>query len=111
MPAEPVRFEELNTDYFERMPSVAAKKVAPDLRVQNFTEVTRSYSEKAAIAEAGRCFVCGSCAGCEVCATFCPDFSVLVQDYSAEIDYRYCKGCGICVRECPRGVIATRTDD
>jgi NADPH-dependent glutamate synthase beta subunit-like oxidoreductase len=111
MPAEPVRFEELNTDYFERMPSVAAKKTAPDLRVHNFAEVTRTYGEKAASAEAGRCFVCGSCAGCEVCATFCPDFSVLVQDYSAQIDYRYCKGCGICVRECPRGVIATRTDD
>ncbi len=111
MPAEPVRFEELNTDYFDRTPSVAAKKIAPDRRVRNFAEVTRTYGEKAAIAEAGRCFVCGSCAGCEVCATFCPDFSVLVQDYSAEIDYRYCKGCGICVRECPRGVIATRTDD
>jgi NADPH-dependent glutamate synthase beta subunit-like oxidoreductase len=111
IPADPVRFDELNTDYFERTPSVGARKAPPELRVRDFSEVSRTYAEAAAIGEAGRCFVCGSCAGCEVCATFCPDFSVSVQDYSAEIDYRYCKGCGICVRECPRGVIATRTDE
>jgi NADPH-dependent glutamate synthase beta subunit-like oxidoreductase/Pyruvate/2-oxoacid:ferredoxin oxidoreductase delta subunit len=110
-PADPVRFEELNTDYFERAASFVAKRTAPEVRVRNFSEVTRTYGEKAAIGEAGRCFICGSCAGCEVCATFCPDFSVLVQDYSALIDYTYCKGCGICIRECPRGVIVTRQDD
>lgn len=109
--ADPVRFDELNTDYFERAPAVAAGKRPVALRIRGFNEVGRTYSEKAAGAEAGRCFICGSCAGCEVCATFCPDFSVQVRDYRAMIDYTYCKGCGICIRECPRGVIATRADE
>lgn len=105
---DPVRFDELNTDYFEPMSSVAAKKILPEVRVRDFSEITRTYSEQEAMAESGRCFVCGSCIGCEICATFCPDFSVSVQDDSAVIDYTYCKGCGICVRECPRGVMVTR---
>jgi len=108
IPADPVRFEELNTDYFDLTASIAAKKTSPETRIRGFSEITRTYNERAATGEAGRCFVCGSCAGCEVCATFCPDFSVRVRDNSALIDYAYCKGCGICARECPRGVITTR---
>ncbi len=111
IPIDPVRFEELNTDYFEETASVAAKRKSAEVRVQDFSEITRTYSPRAAVTESGRCFVCGSCVGCEVCATFCPDFSVSVQGDSALIDYRYCKGCGICIRECPRGVIVTRETD
>jgi NADPH-dependent glutamate synthase beta subunit-like oxidoreductase/Pyruvate/2-oxoacid:ferredoxin oxidoreductase delta subunit len=110
IPTDPVRLEELNTDYFDRTASVAAKKVPPEVRVRNFSEITRTYSEKAAVTESGRCFICGSCVGCEVCATFCPDFSISVGGDSASIDYTYCKGCGICIRECPRGVIVTRQE-
>ena len=74
VPSDPVRFDELNADYFEQVPSVVAKKTVPEVRVRDFSEVTRTYGEKAAVSEAGRCFVCGSCAGCEVCATFCRTF-------------------------------------
>lgn len=103
IPIEPVRFDELNTDYFERTPPVATQKIPPEVRVRDFSEIARTYDKEEAIAEADRCFVCGSCVGCEVCATFCPDFSVRVEDDAARIDYTYCKGCGICIRECPGG--------
>ncbi len=109
IPADPVRFEELNTDYFEPAKPVAAEKLDPEVRIRDFSQITRTYSSTEAAVESGRCFVCGSCVGCEICATYCPDFSVSVRDDAALIDYDYCKGCGICVRECPRGVMVTRT--
>ncbi len=108
IPLDPVGFDELNTDYFEQTPSVPTKRISPKARIRDFSEIARTYKEHEAITEAERCFVCGSCVGCEVCATFCPDFSVRVEDNAARIDYAYCKGCGICVRECPRGVVVTR---
>lgn len=50
------------------------------------------------------------CAGCLLCAKYCPPGVVTVAGgagkYEVGVDLRYCKGCGICARVCPRGCIA-----
>jgi len=100
-----VSYSEVNTAYFERTEPISPSKLAPEIRVKGLEEIVQTIDEQGAVRESSRCFVCGSCVGCEVCAAFCPDFSVEVSGNAAEIDYAYCKGCGICARECPRGVI------
>ncbi len=63
-------------------------------------------SEEEVRAEAGRCFSCGTCNGCDNCWILCPEGCIVKE---GETEYRtdedYCKGCGICAQECPRGVI------
>jgi len=65
--------------------------------------VNNTLTDAQAIAEAERCFGCGTCLHCDVCMTFCPDVAIS-KDEAGEyiIDYDHCKGCGICVSECPR---------
>ncbi len=40
------------------------------------------------------------CNGCGLCAMYCPDGCVLVENKKYYPDYQYCKGCGICAWEC-----------
>ncbi|MDI6893811.1 MAG: 4Fe-4S binding protein [Bacillota bacterium] len=50
------------------------------------------------------------CAGCLLCAKYCPPGVVTVAEsggtYEVGVDLRYCNGCGICARVCPRRCIA-----
>jgi len=56
------------------------------------------------LAEAGRCFSCGTCVVCDNCVTVCPDLAVRRAPAGGyEVLGDYCKGCGLCVRECPTG--------
>ncbi|MBQ4482295.1 MAG: 4Fe-4S binding protein [Lachnospiraceae bacterium] len=42
------------------------------------------------------------CKQCLLCAPFCPDSSIPVEDgRRGEFDYDHCKGCGICLKACP----------
>lgn len=42
------------------------------------------------------------CRQCLLCAPFCPDASIPVQEGKRlEFDYDHCKGCGICFTVCP----------
>ncbi len=103
-----IRFENLNTAYFEEEPRPQERQLPAAERVTSFAEVNRGYSEEVALNEARRCFSCGTCNECDNCLIFCPDVAVLRGDSDDEpfvFNYDYCKGCGICVSECPRHAI------
>ncbi len=94
---------------FAHAPQEAVAVLPPAWRRRRFTEVRLGYSDEPghhpAAEEAGRCFSCGVCNGCDRCLTYCPE-GILVRDSEGyRFDYDYCKGCGICATQCPRGVI------
>ncbi len=104
---EVVKFENLNTDYFEHERRHPMPERDVGQRIRGFDEVNLGYSAQAALAEAARCFNCGVCNQCDNCLVFCPDLAVLRNgDGAYRIDYDYCKGCGICAYECPRNAIS-----
>jgi len=105
VPTDPVTYSQINTDYFMKEARVPIKRLDLNERVGGFKEVSIGYTAEETQSGASRCFVCGSCIGCKVCETYCPDFSIAAEHTDVKINYDYCKGCGICVRECPRGVI------
>ncbi len=110
-PVEPelVRFEDLNLAYFEWDERRESAVRPPEERVKDFDEVALGLDEEQALAEASRCFNCGTCILCDNCLNFCPDVAVFRRNGSYpfyEINYDYCKGCGICAEECPRDAIS-----
>jgi NADPH-dependent glutamate synthase beta subunit-like oxidoreductase len=108
--AEPVTFDEINTDYFKKSERKRPERLTPEVRTVDFSEIESTLTPADSAQEASRCFVCGTCIDCKMCETFCPDFTVRAVKaagplgFGVEINYTYCKGCGICVRECPRGM-------
>lgn len=102
-----VRFEELNTIYFQYAERRERPRITLEERRTGFDEVKMRISGSMAMKEAQRCFHCGLCDHCDNCYLFCPDVSVVRDPGAAsrEIDYDYCKGCGVCVVECPRNAM------
>jgi Pyruvate/2-oxoacid:ferredoxin oxidoreductase delta subunit len=78
--------------------------------VADQAEVQLGLDAAQALAEAQRCFSCGSCIHCDQCVTYCPDLAVLRVDGGYRVNTDYCKGCGVCVRECPTGSMAMSED-
>jgi len=75
-------------------------------RLADAVEVRLGFDAARARAEAARCMSCGSCTGCDVCRTVCPDRAVIAGAPGAyRADAWRCKGCGLCAEECPRGVV------
>jgi 2-oxoacid:acceptor oxidoreductase delta subunit (pyruvate/2-ketoisovalerate family) len=107
-----VTFDELNTDYFEPSKRQRESKDLIKKRIKGFGEVTSGFTERVALAEAERCFSCGTCNECEICYVFCPDASIMKTEeiFSHQVDYDFCKGCGICFSECPRGAISLKEE-
>ncbi len=102
-----VRFEDLNLAYFEEEPRPKQAQAPAEERVKDFAEVNRGFDEEVAVAEAARCFSCGTCNQCDNCLIFCPDVAVLRDGEKPYVfNYDYCKGCGICFTECPRRAIS-----
>ncbi len=100
--------EAINLAYFARSTRERPLMLPVAERVAGFDEVCRGLSRPAAQREAGRCFHCGRCTGCDNCWLFCPDLAVARSNDGVgyQIDLAYCKGCAICAEECPRGAIS-----
>lgn len=97
---------ELNLAHFRHAPRTEDRLRPPWEARHDFGETNLGLERDAALAEAGRCFNCGVCNGCEVCLVFCPDVAITRREGGRfDIDYEHCKGCGVCAAECPRGAI------
>jgi NADPH-dependent glutamate synthase beta subunit-like oxidoreductase len=102
-----IRIGELNLLYFPVMRRTAIPELSGETRRHGMAEVIGGWGEGQASTEAGRCFNCGACTGCDNCLVFCPDVAIRRNQtpYTYDVLDQYCKGCGICARECPRHVI------
>jgi len=100
-----VSFKDINADYFEHRSRISIPPLSIEERRGGFKEVRLGLEKEMVLEEAGRCFNCGVCNGCDNCWVYCPDFAVKREKDHYEIDYDYCKGCGICFEECPRSAI------
>ena len=92
------------TWYHVDTPRAAPRTLAPEERMTG-AEVQLGFDDVAqALAEAERCYSCGTCISCDNCVVVCPDLAVRrVPAGGYEVLGDYCKGCGLCVRECPTG--------
>ncbi len=87
--------------------------LAPDERVQGFSQIELGLTKEDALKEAERCLRCHSevCVGCAFCARTCPDYIIEVdRTPSGDVDRRVrewnfdiskCMFCGLCVEQCP----------
>ncbi len=103
--------DRLMLDYKPETPAVHSPKLAGHDRVAlGGVEVAGTITEDEFLAEASRCFSCGSCFGCEQCSMFCTVscFTKLeeVQPgmyFTLALDQ--CEECGKCVEVCPCGFL------
>ncbi len=103
-------FSDINTNYF---PPAARNRQANqkvEERLRNFSEVQQPLAGDKALAEASRCFSCGSCIYCDNCYLYCPDMAITKLQRGYEVKSDYCKGCGLCVAECPTGSVVMLED-
>jgi len=73
-------------------------------------EIDPGIGIEAALAEAARCFSCGSCFGCERCWMYCTPscFGKVAEPKLGAfltIDMNTCNGCKKCAEECPCGFL------
>jgi NADPH-dependent glutamate synthase beta subunit-like oxidoreductase len=105
VPDHVVEFAEIRLHAFARAARATRTERLPGSRVTSFVEVVEPLGEAVARAEAARCFSCGGCVGCDVCAAVCPDMAVARLGDGYRMLTEHCKGCGLCARECPRGAL------
>lgn len=98
-----VPLKDINLHYHPAQPRAESARLSVDQRLQGSAEVQLALDIQQALAEAARCYSCGTCTHCDNCITYCPDLAVqrLGDGYTVLTDY--CKGCGLCVEECPTG--------
>ncbi len=96
-------FDMLNLWFFGDAERREQPQLAPDERVEGFSEVMGGLSEKEATFEAGRCLSCGNCCECDGCLGACPEDAVikLGVGHRYEFDYDRCTGCAACYEQCP----------
>ena len=98
-----VELASINLHYHPVQPRAAATRLAVPQRLAHGGEVQLGLAIDQALAEAARCFSCGTCTHCDNCVTYCPDLAVQRAGDGYSVLTDYCKGCGVCVRECPTG--------
>jgi Pyruvate/2-oxoacid:ferredoxin oxidoreductase delta subunit len=64
-------------------------------------------NEADALAEARRCFACGTCMGCGNCWMYCANgcFEKTPRGNRFKLKLELCHGCSRCAEECPSGFI------
>ncbi|MBW1667280.1 MAG: FAD-dependent oxidoreductase [Deltaproteobacteria bacterium] len=85
------------------------KRLSTEERIKDFREMRPSLDTEEAIRQAGRCFFCGTCTGCDRCFIYCPEIAILRPGGDRgryQVDSDYCKGCGVCAAVCPTGVMS-----
>lgn len=98
-----VGLDSIATFYYPQAPRAPEARLPAGERIGD-AEVQLGFDLERALAEAQRCFSCGTCISCDNCFHYCPDLAIRrLPDGGYEVDGDYCKGCGICVRECPTG--------
>ncbi|RPH60677.1 MAG: glutamate synthase, partial [Burkholderiales bacterium] len=98
-----VTFDAIADFYHPKASRASTPRLAVGLRLDSDVEVQPGFDLDHALAEAQRCFSCGTCIACDNCFHYCPDLAVKRVPGGYTVDGDYCKGCGICVRECPTG--------
>ncbi|MGD8762200.1 MAG: FAD-dependent oxidoreductase [Desulfobacteraceae bacterium] len=107
-PKAVVTFGDIDPLYLHHQAAVPLVRLQPQQRLKGFDEINQGFNAEMALAEANRCFFCGTCVGCERCLLFCPDLSIHpIQDqtFAYQPHDEYCKGCGTCAAVCNRGVM------
>jgi NADPH-dependent glutamate synthase beta subunit-like oxidoreductase len=107
-PKSVVRFEDLEPLFLDQQPRPSLSRLSPEERIRGFREIDLPLNPADAVQQAGRCFFCGTCTGCDRCFLFCPEVSLLLPDETHtgyRPDAEYCKGCAVCAAVCPRGVM------
>ncbi|HRH89663.1 MAG TPA: 4Fe-4S binding protein, partial [Rubrivivax sp.] len=98
-----VELAEISLHYHPLQPRAAAPRLDVAARLAGSAEVQLALDSGQALAEAARCFSCGTCTHCDNCITYCPDLAVQRAGDGYTVLTDYCKGCGLCVAECPTG--------
>lgn len=98
-----VELAAINLHYHPAQPRATAQRLGVPQRLAQGGEVQLGLAIEQALAEAARCFSCGTCTHCDQCITYCPDLAVQHAGDGYTVLTDYCKGCGVCVKECPTG--------
>jgi Pyruvate/2-oxoacid:ferredoxin oxidoreductase delta subunit len=101
---------EIATWYHPRGRRPPERRLGPQERLASGEEVQLALTPEEVLAEAARCFSCGTCTACDNCFQYCPDLAVARNDSGYTVLADYCKGCGVCVRECPTGSMLLREE-
>ncbi|MBN2034937.1 MAG: FAD-dependent oxidoreductase [Deltaproteobacteria bacterium] len=107
-PKSVVRFEDIESLCLDQEARRSLGRLSPVERTTGFHEVDIPLDLREAVQQAGRCFFCGTCTGCDRCFLYCPEVSLLPPDENCSFyraDDAFCKGCAVCAAVCPRGVM------
>ena len=110
-PDEPIGSDGVRLESRDHSSEARPPSLAPADRVAaGMAEVVAALDERQFLAEAERCFSCGSCFGCEQCFMYCTSgcFTRLQQPEPGRyfvLNLEACKECGKCVEVCPCGFL------
>ena len=107
-PKSVVTFDDIDPLYLQHRGALSLTRLDAHQRIKGFDEINQGFDVDRALSEAGRCFYCGTCVGCERCLLMCPDLSIHPiegKTFMYQPNDPYCKGCGTCAAVCNRGVM------
>jgi heterodisulfide reductase subunit A len=81
--------KDVETEGHDHTPRMQMPRLAPERRLDNFSEVQLGFTEEQAVAEAERCLECGICSECYQCVEVCEakaiDHSMLPEEREIEV--------------------------